>query len=344
MKRLLLSIILPAVLLLAGGCGTAGEETPDPTFTPTPTEEIAVIGAADNRTPVPSALPSPAPSPTPDPALGPVPETFSIVWVSDTQHYIEIRPEMLTAMTKWVTDHRGEYNIKALVHTGDMVNRSGSTRQWENIGAALDGLGDLPLLALAGNHDVGTATLDYSYFIRHVASRYPRPDQLYEQGRGSWLELPMAYENFLLVGIGWGYKDGAVAWLKDVIKAHPLDMVILCCHSYLDSNGSLTDGGDILFEQAVKPYHSVRLVLSGHRDGTGLRTDALDDNRDGVVDRNVCALLYNYQEVDKDDGGGYLRLLTVDPGKRTLRVRTYSPYLDDWKTGEKEDFTLTDVF
>ena len=334
--------VLPLFLLLACSDGSA-VTSPTLSFTPEPAAQVVTILEDTKGTPVPTAAPAPTPGPTPV-STGPQPEVFSVIWVSDTQHYSELYPEMLLSMTQWTAQQRQARNIKAFVHTGDMVNRSGSSRQWDNIAVALDALGDLPLLALAGNHDVGTTTLDYSYFLEHVASRYPHTDQLFEKGRGSWLELSMEYQSFLLIGTGWGYKEESVAWLNDVIRAHPLDIVILCAHSYLDTNGSFTDGGDILFEHVVKPNHNVKLVLSGHRDDVALRTDEMDDNGDGVIDRKVYAMLYNYQEVKANGGGGYVRILTVDPGKRTVQVETYSPYLDAYKTGEKEAFVLNDLF
>lgn len=313
----------------------------------TPMPDIELVETVD--TPAPAALPAPSPIPTavstPTPTPGPSAETFSIVWTSDTQHYSELHPEYLTAMTQWTHDHQAEYNIKAFIHTGDMVNRAASTRQWGNIDAAFDLLGnDIPFLALAGNHDVGTDEIDYQYFLKHVAARYPYVSDFYQKGRGAYVELPMETRSFLLIGTGWAYKDAAVAWLNKTIAKYSGHIVILAVHSYLNTEGMLTDGGEILFEQVVKKNPNVRLVLSGHRDDIAFRTDAIDDNGDGLPDRTVYAQLYNYQEIKKDGGGGYFRLLTIDPINRNMQVKTYSPYFDDWKTGEAEQFTVENVF
>ena len=55
-------------------------------------------------------------------------------------------------------------------------------------------------------------------------------------------------------------------------------------------------------------------------------------------------MLYNYQEVKENGGGGYMRILTVNPKKRTVQVQTYSPYFDDWKQGENEQFAISNLF
>ncbi len=291
-------------------------------------------------TPAPTPIPTYTPSPVTDEADG----TFSIVWISDTQHYSELYPDMLLRMTEWAAANREAYNIQAVVHTGDMINRRESTRQWENISAAFDRLGDIPLLALAGNHDVGTSTLDYSYFKQYVASRYADTSDFFAGGRGAYVEIPLDYVSFLLIGTGWGYNDESVAWLNEVIARYPFHIVILCGHSYLDTNGSLTDGGDILFENVVKKNYNIRMVLCGHRDDTAFRTDTFDNNFDGVPERSVYSMLYNYQEVKENGGGGYMRILTVNPKKRTVQVQTYSPYFDDWKQGENEQFAISNLF
>ena len=82
----------------------------------------------------------------------------------------------------------------------------------------------------------------------------------------------------------------------------------------------------------VKPNPNVRLVLCGHICGTAFRSDDLDDNGDGVPDRRVNAMLYDYQDHVIDSG--QVRVLTFDPASRGLTVLTYSPPLDryfrDW--------------
>lgn len=340
-KQILLWMLVPALLF---GCAPRQEATAPAEETPENTQAPAVIEIVTEETPTPDAPPQATETPLPGSVDASAP-VFSIAWVSDTQHYSELYPDYLTSMTQWVSDHRQAYNIRAFVHTGDMVNRSGSARQWENLTSALTLLGDIPLLAVTGNHDVGTKTIDYSYFEKYIASNWYTDDAMkFENGRGYAQRIDLGSVAFLLIGTGWGYSDESVAWLNETIRRYPNDIVILCVHSYIDTNTHLTDGGKILFEQVVKPNLGVRVVLCGHRDDIAFRTDELDLNQDGAVERRVYTMMYNYQEVKKDGGGGYLRLLTVDTGKRTMEVKTYSPYFDAYKTGENEQFTIERLY
>jgi hypothetical protein len=53
----------------------------------------------------------------------------------------------------------------------------------------------------------------------------------------------------------------------------------------------------------------------------------------------VHQILANYQ-MQPLGGGGYLRLLEFSPAERRVRVRTYSPYLNQFKTDPDNDFHL----
>ena len=72
---------------------------------------------------------------------------------------------------------------------------------------------------------------------------------------------------------------------------------------------------------------NICLVLSGHARGVSRAVFSYDDDRDGIADRNVYALMYDLQL--KTDRHGYIRILSVDASDGTLYVTTYSPYFDD---------------
>ena len=80
-------------------------------------------------------------------------------------------------------------------------------------------------------------------------------------------------------------------------------------------------------------------VSSGHYHDAYTRTDALDDDGDGVADRTVYSMLFDYQGLP-EGGLGYLRLLHFDneQGQKVV-VRTYSPSLDDF---DSDDASLND--
>ncbi|MDO4571865.1 MAG: metallophosphoesterase [Clostridia bacterium] len=330
------------LITLLSACGSVMPSAPEPGVSPEPAETAEaprLVGLADTPAPEAAAAPSPVPDVSAEEETG-----FSVVWISDTQHYSELHPDMLRGMMAWAAEKRAEENIQLLVHTGDMINRPGSARQWTAATEALDALDGIPFLALAGNHDVGTQTLDYGPFLEHIASRYPDVSAFFAGGRGAFALLGTEEYGFLFIGTGYGYSDESVAWLRETIQRYPLYTAVLCVHSYLNSNGSLTDGGEILYEEVVKKCPTVRLVLCGHRDGVAFLQHDFDYNNDGLADRQVHVMLYNYQEDGTDGGGGYMRILRFDTGSRSVAVETYSPMLDAYRSGEGERFVIENAF
>jgi hypothetical protein len=107
-------------------------------------------------------------------------------------------------------------------------------------------------------------------------------------------------------------------------------------HRYLDDSvaGSVNDGEEI-WRKLVARNDNILFVLCGHDLGDGVGRLA-STRADGTT---VHQLLANYQ-MQALGGGGYLRLLQFSPAERRVRVRTYSPYLDRFKTDPDNDFHL----
>ena len=249
-------------------------------------------------------------------------------------------------MTQWIADQQEERNIRFVVHTGDIVNGATSDWQWKEAANGFDLLGNIPFLAIAGNHDVGTSNVNYSNFERYIASRYDEETKdLYQHGRGAYGTVETAEKKYLFIGTGWGYRSSSVEWLNKIISRYVDYDVILCLHSYMNENGELTDGGDTIFKQVIVPNPNVKMVLCGHRDTTAVKETKLDDNTDGIPDRTVWQLLYDYQDVRSNERAfGALRVLTVDPVENTVKIETYVPQTSTFLQEEGEEFTLYDVF
>jgi len=99
-----------------------------------------------------------------------------------------------------------------------------------------------------------------------------------------------------------------------------------------------TNDGEDLWENLVS-RHNVAFVFSGHvlGDGTGRLTSV---GADGNV---VHQLLANYQSGvagSVNGGNGFLRLMEVMPDGHNVRVRTYSPFTDTFKTESDQYFHL----
>jgi hypothetical protein len=133
--------------------------------------------------------------------------------------------------------------------------------------------------------------------------------------------------------------------MNDILHKYADYTAILLFHGYIAEDARFTVVGKEMFERVVKPNPNVRIVLSGHVCGTAYREDDLDDTGDGVPDRRVNAMLYDYQNYEMDSG--QLRLLTFDPASRGLTVLTYSPPLRRFFRDShfsSAEFTIKDAY
>lgn len=323
-----------ACLMFALGCEGAQPVQPLPTG--------LQMQASPSRAPE-----TPKPSPSPSPSPSPVPTPFSLVWLSDTQNmsYYDF-PGALESMGRWIADEKQEQNILYVVQTGDAVDEGWVPKQWAHFDQMYDQFKDvLPYFPIAGNHDVGIKWHGYEpYLARPYMQDFP-PEQSFDGGKALYTTFSAGGTDFLLLGAGWESEENAAGWMNDVLKQHENDVAILLFHGYIRTDGTFTKVGKLMYEQVVAPNPNVRLVLCGHISGTGFRTDEFDDTGDGVPDRVVNAMLYNYQHYGENCG--QLRILTFDPLARSIEVTTYSPfrnryYKDD--TFKAETFDLDHAF
>ncbi|MFC4993744.1 metallophosphoesterase [Rubritalea tangerina] len=175
--------------------------------------------------------------------------------------------------------------------------------------------------------------------------------------------------DILVASLEWGPRNEVVEWAKDSLGQlkYRNHFGILLTHSYLhDDNqrdgvknrpgnphryptgkgGNTNDGAD-LWEKLVKDSPNINLVLNGHVEGkhVGYRMD-VKSNRD-----TVHQMLFNSQGLgggmreNGNGGDGWIRLLTFEPDRRTLSVRTFSPFMEKlgktaWNTGPGHNFTV----
>jgi hypothetical protein len=104
---------------------------------------------------------------------------------------------------------------------------------------------------------------------------------------------------------------------------------------------AVNDGGD-LWEKLIKKHKNIVMVFSGHILGAGVG-QLVSKNDFGT---NVYQMLANYQKnvkgVEKGDSG-YLRIIKVDKKSKSISVKTYSPWLDNFRTEPDHEFTFSDV-
>lgn len=267
-------------------------------------------------------------------------ESFSIVWLSDTQNMVYHNfPGALASMGKWIYDSRYKENIKFVVQTGDMVDNGFCEWQWKNFDQLYQEFaGKVPYIAVAGNHELHVKYQQWwAYLARPQVSSIPRINT-FERGKAVYATFEANGEKFIIIGSGFDAEVESADWMNSVLKYHRDYTAILLFHGYLKTRYEYLRTGQQLFELVVKPNPNVKLVLCGHVNGTAVRFEDVDDTGDGVPDRRVIAMLYNYQDWAQDCG--QMRLLTFNKD-RSITVSTFSPYT---KKTYRDDTFRADTF
>ena len=323
------------------------EATPPETAIPLLTETSASTPIAIIEAFLPmTKTPEPAPAEpvflyvTPTPFVPPVTAApFSLLWFSDTQYYTYKKPEVFLSMADWAIRVKEEYNVAAVVCTGDIVDNRSYPRHWENADAAVSKIREvLPFYCIAGNHDVGADAVDYTAYRQADLCSVPEAMRVSADGR-CWV-LPLPELGLVLCGVGWQNDTAYAGFLIDAVSEFPDYSAVLLVHSFLNDDGSLSTNGKRVEKAVLSVCPTIRLVLCGHNDGSTRWQKTYPDGH------TVNAIMYNFQD-DKKYGLGYARILMFNPGTHNIAVTTYSPYLDDYnyyRDVEKDTFTLYDAW
>jgi hypothetical protein len=294
---------------------------------------------------------------------------FTVVSLPDTQYYAASHPEILGAQTDWILARRRAGALAFVVHEGDIVD-SDDPAQWRRASESLHKLdGVVPYVLASGNHDyvrrgdrITRRTRLGSFFPPEAFGGAPCAAPTFEPGQSEnscrILETPGG--PWLVLSLEFGPRDGALAWADAMAKRYASLPAMVVTHAYLASDdarydhvlrpdhlwnphrylegpsggGGVNDGEEI-YRKLVAKNDNIHFVLCGHDlgDGIGRLTSVRPDGT------KVHQLLANYQ-MGALGGAGYLRLLQFFPERHRVRVRTYSPFLDRWKTDADNDFTL----
>jgi hypothetical protein len=183
---------------------------------------------------------------------------------------------------------------------------------------------------------------------------------------------------YLVLALEFGPRDAVVDWARNVVDTHPDAHTMLLTHGYMFDGGALfnaevdpndpqgrtydqvrdtlvghfesiynpqrygwvgADGNDgkELWDKIVKGSGNTSLVFSGHQfdelDGFPYLMTRADDGDP------VYQMLFDTQ-TRQGGGEGWIRLLEFQPDGKTIRVKTYSPYYDQWSYASDEFYTI----
>ncbi len=271
---------------------------------------------------------------------------FTLPVIPDSQCEVNRNNALFMSQMKWIAANKTALDIPLVLHVGDIVDwDTPDHRMWKSASAGFAVLDDakIPYAVAVGNHDgcaVGPGgsaapgdvhanlrvTTEFNAFF--PVSRFVAQQGRYEEGKSdnAWYAFKAGGLDWLVLSLEFCSRQGPVDWAKTVLSSHPDHNVIILTHYHLTAKGEISQRnagyGDLspqqVYDQLIKPYGNVLLVLSGHVDGTARRDDT------GSSGNRIHQVLQDYQ--GEDGGGGYLRLLEVDTTARTISARVYSPY------------------
>ena len=299
---------------------------------------------------------------------------FKIVLLPDTQTYCSKFPEIFSSQTRWCAENKEE--IAFVLQQGDITDNN-SEQHWKIASEAFSLLdGKVPYAFAPGNHDIGEGgkaevrnTDLYNRFMPYDKySRTPNFGGALAPGKmdNTFHTFKAGGYKWLILALEFGPRDTVLEWAATVIEKHPKHKVIINTHAYMYSDdtrmsqernhkwlpeeyglGKATgkeavNNGEQIWEKLVKNYANILFVFSGHvlNDGTGALVS------EGIHGNKVYQMLANYQggvEGTVKGGNGFLRIITIDPGNSAISVKSFSPYIDEYKTDPSQEFTYKNV-
>ncbi|MDQ3299946.1 MAG: metallophosphoesterase [Myxococcota bacterium] len=280
-------------------------------------------------------------------------DDFTIVVMPDTQIYtIEGRnlERYFNDQTRWIREHRSEYNIVGVIHNGDLINNEPQLYQWQVADAAMKTLetpeadlpDGMPYGIAVGNHDnkqlgltpeLDTTKFNQFFGIARFASRSYYGGHYGTKNDDSWFTFSAGGLDFVVVNLQYRLDPdpAVVAWARSIFAMHPDAFGILNTHYLLTGAGAFSAQSREIYA-ALRDVPNVRLMTGGHISTENRRVDTYQGH-------TIHSMLADYQ--GRTDGGqGYMRIWEFSPANGTVSVRTYSPTLDKWEVDADSEFTL----
>lgn len=270
-----------------------------------------------------------------------VTQNFTVIVLPDTQGYTQDYPWLFDNQTQWIVDNVEELNIVFVTQLGDLVERADNITMWENANRSMSKLdGNVPWAVLPGNHD----QLYYSFENYDTYFGYERFSNqswyggTYESGanKNSYQLFSGGGDDYLILHIEYKPTDDILSWASNLIEQNPEKRVTVSTHDYIMgpfNSNQRSEVGEKIWQNLIKHHaDQVSIVLCGHASTQTRLTDTVN----GHV---VYQLLADYQN-DTNIESGWLRILEFCPAQDKIFVKTYSPYLNAYKTDPENEFTL----
>jgi hypothetical protein len=226
-----------------------------------------------------------------------------------------------------------------------------------------------------GNHDIDTRgtskkrqTRLFNYFFPYEKfSKRPDFGGAFEPGKmdNTWWKFKAGGHDWIALALEFGPRNKVLDWANKVIADHSESLVIISTHAYMNhddtrigpgdkwnphdyglgkeaTGAEAVNDGEEMWDKLVDEHKNIVMVVSGHilKDGAGRLISI------GKGGKKVYQMLSNYQGGvigSKNGGNGFLRIINVDPAAGKIKVQSYSPYLNEFKTEPDQEFGYTGV-
>ena len=264
--------------------------------------------------------------------------TFSVVWITDTQNIVSGYSAEFDSMCSWIAKNSASLNLKAVIHTGDIVNVFDNADQWENanhsMGILLDS--NIPYCWTAGNHDKTDATWygsNCTTFDVGVVRQKEYWLSDYHEGTNTDIVFGFRNQTFLILDIEYLADTEVLQWANNMLDLYPSSLAIIGTHSYLSPSCNYDQWGIDFRTNVLDPHENVILTLNGHENSLGNRTKWGNRNE----------LMFCREDEDLGKGGATVRILTFDLTERTIEVTTYLPYENKFIDDSRSQFKLSNA-
>ena len=280
--------------------------------------------------------------------------SFSIMQISDTQFLSSQYPNLYSSLTTWIANNVGTYNVKMVIHTGDLVDQYYDSTQWQNANNAMSLLtsANVPYTWDAGNHDQngmdnpnsGWVGNQYSAFNPSTFSSQSYWVGSSIQGKNTAAKFSFNGYNFLVINLESEANDTALTWATNLLNTYSgLNYnIIVATHAYLASPDLDFSTNDLPYsptweqnlQTLLNNYPNVFLTLNGH---TSPKIDPINVHNQ-VNGRTQIE--FDDQYNDNDQGACSTRIYTFDLNSQTVTTSTYSVWNSTWLTDSEDVFSF----
>jgi hypothetical protein len=288
---------------------------------------------------------------------------FSIIQITDTQYLSWLNPSFYYDLTNWIVSNSQHYNLKMVIHTGDLVDTPTHTSEWEVANKAMMTLynNGIPYCWNAGNHDqlppnetanlwLGDSNTDW------LGSQYPAFNQSIMREQPYWVSdiydgkntaVAFNYSDYhlLIIDVEFLANSSTINWMQNLIESNPKTNIIVATHDYLNRTGgygtrSISNEGVLDyswgndFKAVLDQYPNVFLTLSGHIQS---RTIGAYSQRVG----NREEVFFNRQEINNRLGAASVRIYTFNLIDKQVDVSTFALDTKTWLIDKQNRFNFS---